>query len=94
MDIRNPQTEAIHRICQMEQCFDALSAADPSQVKSDPLLRECLILLTDYYENGQWLHDYELDEQGLLPANLKRGVLSQDAVYNLLELLDITASKI
>lgn len=36
-------------------------------------------------ESGQWLQDYELDEQGLLPQSLKRGVLAQDAVYDFLE---------
>ena len=32
----------------------------------------------------QWQRDYEADERGLLPANLKRGVLGQDALYDLL----------
>ena len=40
--------------------------------------------LLNYYENGQWLADYTLDEQGVLPAGLKRGVLSQDAVFHFL----------
>ena len=31
------------------------------------------------------MNDYELDESGLLPKELKRGVLSEDAVYDLLE---------
>ena len=40
--------------------------------------------LTDYFENGQWLQDYDCDARGKLPADLKRGVLSQDALYELL----------
>ena len=40
--------------------------------------------LRRYYEGGQWLRDYALDEAGLLPRQLKRGVLSQDGVYDLL----------
>ena len=40
--------------------------------------------LTSYYESGQWLQDFEADERGELPKNLKRGVLSEDGVYNLL----------
>ena len=40
--------------------------------------------LRDYYENGQWLRDYEADERGELPATLKRGVLSQDGLWDLL----------
>lgn len=69
--------EAIARIRRMEQCFDA--------VQEDAERGDQLQLLIRYYESGQWLHDYELDEQGLLPSDLKRGVLAQDAVYDLLE---------
>ena len=32
--------------------------------------------------------DYEADERGELPPDLKRGVLSQDALYDLLERLN------
>ena len=35
-------------------------------------------------DSGQWLKDFEADEKGKLPANLKRGVLSEDGLYNLL----------
>ena len=41
--------------------------------------------LTDYYFGGQWLLDYQADERGELPRDLKRGVLSQDGIWNLLE---------
>ena len=69
--------EAIDRIRRMEEIFDTLRA-DPSRTD---LRRE----LTAYYEGGQWLRDYELDEAGLLPPDLKRGVLSQDGVYHILD---------
>lgn len=46
--------------------------------------RQFLKILTDYYEGGEWLEDYESDERGELPAQLKRGVLSEDGIYNLL----------
>ena len=36
--------------------------------------------LKEYYESGLWLSDYEADERGELPADLKRGVLSQDGL--------------
>ena len=32
----------------------------------------------------QWMKDFEADEAGKLPADLKRGVLSEDAVYDLI----------
>ena len=37
-----------------------------------------------YYASRQWMTDFEDDAQGKLPPDLKRGVLSEDAVYNLL----------
>ena len=40
--------------------------------------------LANYYGSVQWMDDYESDEEGELPADLKRGVLSEDAVYNLI----------
>ena len=78
---------AINRIRQMEAYFDALSkacAAAPKSLLTDDSLREMLRVLTEYYDGGQWLRDYQADEAGLLPHDLKRGVLSEDGVYNLL----------
>lgn len=40
--------------------------------------------LVRYYESRQWMKDLEDDEKGKLPGDLKRGVLSEDAVYDLL----------
>lgn len=80
--------EAIDRIRQMEQNFDKLQKAvniNPAAILENAFLNELLQNLTQYYESGQWLHDYELDEKGLLPQSLKRGVLAQDAVYDFLD---------
>ena len=80
--------EATDRIAQMELCFDVLQNtvnAEPAAIRKDAFLNELLQRLTQYYESGQWLHDYTLDEKGLLPQHLKRGVLAQDAVYNFLD---------
>ena len=74
----------IARIELMESYLDALSDAGSASVWMDVGLTEMYRRLVEYYEGGQWLRDYELDEKGLLPAGLKRGVLSEDAVYNLL----------
>ncbi len=40
--------------------------------------------LGEYLASEEWIADYEADEAGQLPADLKRGVLSQDTVYDLL----------
>lgn len=40
--------------------------------------------LKTYYESQQWMKDVEDDRAGRLPEGLRRGVLSEDAVYDLL----------
>ena len=40
--------------------------------------------LEKYYGSEDWKQDFADDEVGHLPKNLKRGVLSQDGVWNLL----------
>lgn len=77
----------IDRIIRMEQYYDTLCRAvrkNADAVRKDSGLQTMLRELTEYYENGQWLADYEADERGELPSELKRGVLSQDGVYDLL----------
>ena len=82
--------EHIERIKAMEEKFDALAAVVAQLDKAAQAYEQALPLLaqlTDYYSNGQWLADYEADEAGLLPHDLKRGVLSQDGLYDLLDSL-------
>ena len=79
---------ATDRIKEMELHFDTLQKAanaNPAAFPEDVSLEYHLRILMQYYESGQWLHDYELDEKGLLPQTLKRGVLAQDGVYDLLD---------
>ena len=40
--------------------------------------------LAAYYASSEWKRDFADDEAGLLPADLKRGVLSEDGLYDLL----------
>lgn len=66
----------------MDQAAEALAlmeAALPRYEAAQELLRQ----LEDYMEQD-WMADYEADEAGELPEDLKRGVLSQDGLYNLL----------
>jgi len=65
---------------------EKVSAAGDSRdaISSASDIEQKLRLLEAYYTSGQWREDYEADEQGLLPEDLKRGVLSQDALYDLL----------
>ncbi len=41
--------------------------------------------LCTYYLGISWRQDYEADEEGRVPSDLKRGVLSQDAVSDLMD---------
>ncbi len=50
--------------------------------------------LAKYYGGSQWKSDFEYDEKGKLPADLKRGVLSEDAVFDMLERNKKTAESV
>lgn len=78
------QTE---RIREMEQHLDCassavmeLSAALDKYVEA----QEAIAALTEYYGSDDWKQDYADDEAGRLPKGLKRGVLSEDGIWNLL----------
>lgn len=78
---------AISRITKMEKLFDDLKFSfekSKEEFYKNKNLQKKLKALTNYYENGKWLKDYQLDEENLLPKNLKRGILSQDGFYNFL----------
>ena len=47
--------------------------------------KDNLDILKTYMESGQWLKDYEADEAGMVPSDLNREILSQDALYDFLE---------
>lgn len=79
--------KSIKRIEEMEREFDLLLAAFskcPDVLRTDINLKNIVIHLTEYLSNGAWLQDYELNEKGLLPKDMKKGVLSEDGLYNLL----------
>ena len=76
LGIGEKEREAFRRIAAMEKIFDRVSAGGGD--------KEDLAVLETYYTGKDWKTDFALDEAGLLPANLKRGVLSEDGIYNLL----------
>lgn len=80
--------EAVERISEMEERFDRVQSAanelsraldDFSGVISD------LQALRKYYTGEKWKQDFRADENGELPSDLKRGVLSEDSIWNLLD---------
>lgn len=77
--------EAIARVSKMELYFDILQMvleSNPKVLSEDALIKTMLHILMQYYDGGQWMRDYTLDEQGLLPKDLKRGILTEDTLYN------------
>ena len=47
-------------------------------------IKEDIAELSKYYSSELWKTDFAADEAGHLPPNLKRGVLSEDGIWNLL----------
>ena len=78
----------IERIERMEQNLER--ATDALKVMNDALdeyeaAQDALHELDTYYGSDTWKQDFSDDEQGRLPNTLKRGVLSEDAIWNVLE---------
>ena len=54
--------------------------------------QEAIAALNEYYGSDLWKQDLADDEAGRLPADLKRGVLSEDGIWNILtDARDLTA---
>jgi len=87
----------IARIQKMEnilgEATEALQGLN-REVERYLLLREKIAELEQYYTGGQWRKDFEDDEAGKLPQELKRGVLSEDGVDDFLDLQDAVLKKI
>lgn len=77
----------IRRIEKMEASLNALTAANralsaaldafegiPARAKE----------IAGYLGSENWWQDFEADADGILPAGLRRGVLSEDGAYNAL----------
>jgi hypothetical protein len=81
------ESSRINRITEMEVAFDRVSDAVKADLPLSPATRADVEKLENYY-SSDWLDDFEADEKGELPEDLKRGVLSEDALYNLLSEID------
>lgn len=58
-----------------------LSAVLEEYSEAQVALRE----LENYYGSNEWKQDFADEEAGRLPTDMNRGVLSEDAIWNLLE---------
>ena len=78
------QTPQIARIKKYESYMDEATLLIRTDRNSDRL-KYLISELEAYYESVKWRKDFENDEAGLLPKNLKRGVLSEDGINDLLD---------
>ncbi|AUI66056.1 MULTISPECIES: DUF4298 domain-containing protein [Glaesserella] len=67
--ILNQANDLIDKMVELQQAWNSLLP----QIKA----------LENYYYDEEWQADYNADEQGEIPPEIPRGVLSEDAIYNL-----------
>lgn len=76
----------IERITNMESLFDKSEEVVKrleSALEDFAKIENDIAKLKAYYDKD-WRKDFEADEAGKLPQDLKRGVLSEDGLYDLL----------
>ena len=79
------------RINRMSEAFDRLSKVSAllgekaEELETMALDVDCL---KEYMASGQWIRDFEADENGEIGPEVNRSVLSEDGLYNLLSDLD------
>lgn len=80
-----------NRIKRIEEMEELLNASNTAIKNLEKALKEYnkaqdgIYTLATYYASKEWKEDFEADEKGILPADLKRGVLSEDGIYNTLD---------
>ena len=80
--------ESIERIEQMEHRLDRtldVVRELETAIEHYEAVQEDIRILNEYLGSDDWKADFAEDEAGLLPTDLKRGVLSEDGIWNLLE---------
>ena len=78
----------IERITQMERKMERAAMAVlnlSAALEEYEAVQGDIITLSEYYSSAEWKQDFDDDEAGKLPTGLKRGVLSEDGIWNLLE---------
>ena len=90
-------TKRIAKIEKLENDFDLVrSVADDldGALYDFAAVQRRIERLFQYQESGEWQKDFEADEKGELPKNMKRGILSEDALDELLTDVTILRERI
>lgn len=80
--------EQTERIKEMEQRMNRASMAVmglSAALDQFEAAKNDIDTLNTYYGSSEWKEGFDADQQNLLPKDLKRGVLSEDGLWNLLE---------
>lgn len=83
----NDDKQQISRIRQMERHLVSVTAALKrlnAALDKWESVQEAIAALDGYFGSDTWRQDFADDEAGRLPDGLKRGVLSEDGIWNLL----------
>ena len=88
MTDRISENGQIRRIREMEQLLNQVLAwvnESENLLGKNAGIDRAVRALEDYYGSSLWKADFEADEAGLLPADLARGVLSEDGIDHALQ---------
>lgn len=87
MDKAEVSASTVKRVSQMEAALVRLNhaiATVEGALDTYEQMWDDYRALDSYYSGKAWWADLEADNQGLLPEDLPRGVLSEDALYDAL----------
>ena len=87
-NIMKQNQELLTRVREMEDRYDEVTrvlAGLDEAISEFKDFKPDMMALKEYMESGQWKKDFEADEAGQIPADVKRGVLSEDGLYGLLQ---------
>lgn len=86
MNDRLPDAE-LDRIRTLERLYNEWAAMLPALQAAQTQWREARAKLDElkrYYHSELWMQDVEADAAGRIPADMPRGILAEDTLYNAL----------
>ncbi|MDO4633006.1 MAG: DUF4298 domain-containing protein [Eubacteriales bacterium] len=85
---RNRFETKLERVSYMEALYERirerLNKENPVSEDLAQELRAQIKELQDYYEGAEWLEDFDAEQRGEFPRNMKRGILAEDTLYDLI----------